>query len=80
VQWPVTQCHRPITDTAVLRAGLTGGRRKSTRSNLEKSQGSNADAKKVADKLIADHTAMARRSWPRRQRRHRAGTGHDHTG
>ena len=51
----------PITDTQFYEQALTGGQKEIDASNLEKSQGSNADAKKVADKLIADHTAMGKK-------------------
>jgi putative membrane protein len=51
----------PVTDTQFYQQALTGGQKEIDASNLEKSQGSNADAKKVADKLIADHTAMGKK-------------------
>ena len=51
----------PVTDTQFYEQALTGGQKEIDASNLEKSQGSNADAKKVADKLIADHTAMGKK-------------------
>ncbi len=51
----------PVTDTQFYEQALTGGQKEIDASNLEKSQGSSADAKKVADKLIADHTAMGKK-------------------
>jgi len=51
----------PITDVQFYQQALTGGQNEIDASKLEKSQGSSADAKKVADKLIADHTAMGKK-------------------
>lgn len=51
----------PVTDTQFYQQALTGGQNEIDASKLEKSQGTSADAKKVADKLIADHTAMGKK-------------------
>lgn len=51
----------PVTDTQFYQQALTGGQKEIDASKLEKSQGTSADAKKVADKLIADHTAMGKK-------------------
>ena len=51
----------PVTDTQFYEQALTGGQKEIDASKLEKSNGSSADAKKVADKLIADHTAMGKK-------------------
>jgi putative membrane protein len=51
----------PVTDTQFYQQALAGGQKEIDASKLEKAQGSSADAKKVADKLITDHTAMGKK-------------------
>lgn len=51
----------PVTETQFFQDALNGGQQEIDASKLETKSGSSADAKKVADKLIADHTAMGKK-------------------
>lgn len=51
----------PVTDTQFYQDALNDGQKEIDASKMESASGSNADAKKLADKLIADHTAMGKK-------------------
>jgi putative membrane protein len=51
----------PITDTQFYQQAMSGGQKEIAASQMESRQGSSADVKRVADKLISDHTAMGKK-------------------
>jgi len=51
----------PVSDTQFYQDALNDGQKEIDASKLESKSGSDADAKKLADKLIADHTAMGKK-------------------
>jgi putative membrane protein len=51
----------PVTDTQFYQDALNGGQNEIDASKMESKSGSSAEAKKLADKLIADHTAMGKK-------------------
>ena len=51
----------PVTDTQFYQDALNDGQKEIDASKMESASGSSADAKKLADKLIADHTAMGKK-------------------
>ena len=53
-----TAANGPISDTDFYQQALSGGQKEIDASKMEAKQGSSADAKKLANELVADHTAL----------------------
>lgn len=51
----------PISETDFYQQALTGGQKEIDASKMEAKQGSSADAKKLANELVADHTALGKK-------------------
>lgn len=51
----------PISDTDFYQQAMTGGQTEIDASKMEAKQGSSADAKKLANELVADHTALGKK-------------------
>jgi putative membrane protein len=51
----------PVSDTDFYQQALTGGQKEIDASKMEAKQGSSADAKKLANELVADHTALGKK-------------------
>jgi len=51
----------PISDTDFYQQALSGGQKEIDAGKMEAKQGSSADAKKLANELVADHTALGKK-------------------
>jgi putative membrane protein len=51
----------PVSETDFYQQALTGGQKEIDASKMEAKQGSSADAKKLANELVADHTALGKK-------------------
>ena len=51
----------PISDTDFYQQALSGGQKEIDASKMEAKDGSSADAKKLANELVADHTALGKK-------------------
>jgi len=51
----------PVSETDFYQQALTGGQKEIDSSKMEAKQGSSADAKKLANELVADHTALGKK-------------------
>jgi putative membrane protein len=58
---PDAMANGPIADTDFYQQALTGGQKEIDAAKMEAKQGNSADAKKLANELVADHTALGKK-------------------